>query len=246
VTSPAPPDIIWISGASSGIGAALARSAPEGARVIGISRRRPIDIEHMPADLSDPAAWATVNLHFEAVLRAGDFRRAAFLHFSGTGSPYVHAVGVPFDEYRRAVLLNSAAGQVLGQAFLTGCKRAGVEPTLVLCSSPAALEPMEGMSHYGPAKRAMEHWVGAIALEEPGVAVFAVVPYAVDTPMLRGAMAAPPDEHPLAPMLNEAAARGELASPDDAAAEIWALVRTGVQPGSVHPVGAVPAEAQGL
>ncbi|HWH95296.1 MAG TPA: SDR family NAD(P)-dependent oxidoreductase [Baekduia sp.] len=238
-------DVIWISGASSGIGAALAASAPASARVIGISRRPSVaGAEHVGADLADPASWPAVGSEFEAVLSSGEVQRAAFLHFAGIGSPYGHALGAPLDEYRRSVLLNAACGQVLGQAFLALCERHAVTPTLVQCSSPAAIEPMAGMTHYGPGKRAIEHWLAAIALERPQVAAFAVVPWAVDTPMLRGGMAAPPDEHPLAPQLNELAARGDLATPEDTAQEIWALVEAGVAPGSVHDVGAVPAEAR--
>ena len=61
--------VAWISGASSGIGAALARSVPyDGARVLGISRRPPVVGEHVAADLADVDSWDRVALSFEGVL----------------------------------------------------------------------------------------------------------------------------------------------------------------------------------
>ena len=54
--------LVWISGASGGIGAALAASVPfEGAHTFDLSRSGGAPgTEHVPADLSDPAAWAAV------------------------------------------------------------------------------------------------------------------------------------------------------------------------------------------
>jgi short-subunit dehydrogenase len=51
-----PSHAVWISGASSGIGAALADSVPyPGARLFGISRRPPMAGEHVETDLTQPA-----------------------------------------------------------------------------------------------------------------------------------------------------------------------------------------------
>lgn len=49
--------LVWISGASSGIGQALTETVPwDDARVIGISWTRPNSaIEHLKTDLADPS-----------------------------------------------------------------------------------------------------------------------------------------------------------------------------------------------
>jgi short-subunit dehydrogenase len=50
--------LVWISGASSGIGGALATTVPwEAARLLGVSRRPPVVGEHVEADLAQPASW---------------------------------------------------------------------------------------------------------------------------------------------------------------------------------------------
>jgi short-subunit dehydrogenase len=236
-------DVVWISGASSGIGAALAHSAPDsGARVIGISRRPPARGEHVEADLAQPEAWPRVAAHFDEVLAAGGVTSAVFVHMSGIGTPVGPVAEADAGDYTAAVLLNAASGQVLGQAFLAACRRAGTRATLVLCSSPAAATPIYGASHYGAGKSALEYWAAAVALEVEGWGrVFSVVPYAVDTPMVRETIAQA-GATPIGAKLAAAAERGELASAEATAAQIWDLVRDEKTQGSAVAVGAVPAE----
>jgi short-subunit dehydrogenase len=138
------------------------------------------------------------------------------------------------------VLLNSAAGQVLGKAFLTACRRSDTPATLVLCSSPAAARTVPGISQYGAGKAALQFWAAAVATEVEGWArVFSVIPFAVDTPMVRETIAHP-EATPIAAHLHAAAEAGELASAEDTAAQIWQLVLDGTH-GEAVPVGAVPA-----
>lgn len=232
--------VVWISGASSGIGAALAASVPyEGARVIGISRRPPAHGEHVEADLADPASWARVAAHFEDVLQAAD--SAVFLQMADIATPAGPVTAADPDAYTAAVLLNCASGLVLGKAFLDACRRAGTPATLVVCSSPAAAAPVYGASHYGAGKAALQYWAATVATEVDG-RVFAVMPYAVDTPMVRATIAQPPGVTPIADKLRAAAERGELATPEATAAQIWSLVLGETTNGEAVPVGAVPCE----
>jgi benzil reductase ((S)-benzoin forming) len=239
-------DVIWISGASSGIGAAMARAVPDpAARLIGIGRRPPVRGEHVEADLSRPDAWPRVAAHFHDELASGDVASAVFVHLSGIATPVGPVVDADPADYTAAVLLNAASGQVLGQAFLAACRAAGTRPTLVLCSSPAAMTPVAGASHYGAGKCALEYWAAAVAAEIEGWGrVFSVVPFAVDTPMVRETIAHP-EATPIAGKLREAAEHGLLASAETTAAEIWGLVADGATHGSAIPVGAVPAELRG-
>jgi benzil reductase ((S)-benzoin forming) len=235
---------VWISGASSGIGAALAASVPyTDARVIGIGRRTPAVGEHLAADLSDPATWPRIAAQFADVVGSGGFSRAVFVHMSGIGEPAAPVADVDAADYAAAVLLNSASGQVLGQAFLSACARAGVQAILCLCSSPAAANPAPGVSHYGAGKLAVQYWVAAVALETEGWAnVFSVIPFAVDTPMVRRSMAILPAGHPIGEHLRSSAASGRLATADATAEHIWELARDAATHGKAVPVGAAPAE----
>jgi benzil reductase ((S)-benzoin forming) len=236
--------IVWITGASSGIGAALAATAPEAARVIGISRRPASVGESVRADLSEPAEWDRVSAVIAAVLEAARPEIPMLLHFAGAAEPMGPMRAADPEAYARAVLLNAASGQVLGARFISACAGLALSPTIVMCSSPAAALPRAGMTHYSAGKSALQQWARAAALEEEGrphaATVFSVVPYAVDTPLVRAAMTQPAEALPLAEVFRAAAARGGLADPSSTAREIWALVEAGVEPGAAVAVGAVP------
>jgi benzil reductase ((S)-benzoin forming) len=236
---------VCVTGASSGIGSALAASVPfEECTLIGVSRRPPVTGQWIEADLADPAVWPLVGGTLADALAARRYDRAVLLHFAGVGTPYLSTADADLHEYTAAVLLNCAAGPVLGKAFISACRAAGVPATVVLCSSPGAATPMPGMSHYGAGKLGMEYWVRAVAAEHGDgdrVRALAVVPFAVDPPMVRDVIGQADGAPPVAAILREAAARGELANAEATAAEIWRLVLEPGESGAVVPVGAVPA-----
>jgi len=238
---------VCITGASSGIGRALALSVPfEPCTLVTVNRRPAPEGEWIEADLADPAAWTDVARRVGDGLGPGRYDRAVLLHFAGIGAPHATTADADLDEYTSAFLLNAAAGPVLAKAFIADARAAGVPATVVLCSSPGAAMPMPGMSHYGAGKLAMEYWTRAVAAEDDGVRALAVVPYAVDTPMVREVIAQTEGAPPVAAILRAAAERGELASAEATAAEIWRLVvDDGVESGSVVPVGAVPSVVRG-
>ena len=120
--------LVWISGASSGIGKALVDNVPfDDARVIDISRRGGPDAEHLEADLSDPASWPTVAESFRKELGGFSGERVVFWHAAGSVQPVGFAGEVDTEAYTRNVLLNSAAGQVLGHSFLAAARDVDAE-----------------------------------------------------------------------------------------------------------------------
>lgn len=241
--------LVCITGASSGIGRALALSVPfDDSTLIGVSRRPAAAGDWIEADLAQPAAWSRVAVRLAAALAARRYDQAALLHFAGVGTPHAPTAEADLDEYTAAVVLNCAAGPILGKSFISACLDAGVPASVVLCSSPGAAMPMPGMSHYGSGKLGMEYWVRAVAAEhgeDGGVRALAVVPYAVDTPMVRDVIGQTDGVPPIAAALREAAERDELASAEATAEEIWQLVVGGGSSGAVVPVGAVPAGVSG-
>jgi NAD(P)-dependent dehydrogenase (short-subunit alcohol dehydrogenase family) len=117
-----------------------------------------------------------------------------------------------------------------------------VRATLCLCSSPAAANPAPSASHYGAGKSALQYWASAAALETAGQAkVFSVVPFAVDTPMVRASIADLPPDHPIGEHLRAAAREGRLATAEATADQIWALATDTTTHGAAVAVGAVPA-----
>ncbi len=75
--------IVWISGATEGIGLGLARNQPyPNARIVNLSRRQHLDYETVRFDLAEPATWDAVVAHFRNELRDFKGTRAIFIHNS--------------------------------------------------------------------------------------------------------------------------------------------------------------------
>lgn len=216
--------LIWISGATQGIGLGLARHAPyRGAKIVNISRRDHPDYETVRADLTDPATWPAVCDDFAARLKTFGGRRAIFIH-NANFQDSVGAVGqVDQSAYRRAVMANVAAPLVIAEAFVRAC-RPEFESGLVLLSSDSAAIPLPGLATYCAAKVSVEHWCEVVRRERAvagtGPWVVAVRPGAVVTPPVQAAAAMDEKVYPGAARVRESLkTRVDI---DEAGRRIWA------------------------
>lgn len=238
-------EVVWISGASSGIGRALAESVPwPDARIIGISRRPPPTGEHLAADLSQPASWPIVGDSFRSVLVAFTGDRAVFVHAAGSVDPLSFAAEADPSAYTAGVLLNSASAQVLGQSFLGAATgRPGGGSALVMLTSGAARSIYPGWTAYGAAKAGVDHWVRNAGAEQQvrgGVLVLAVAPGVVDTGMQDRLRDASETDFPQRAKFVELHQAHQLSSPADVATRIWALLDAGLPNGSVLDLRDLP------
>ena len=156
---------VWLSGATEGIGAGLARNVPyEGARVVNLSRRQHPNFETIRFDLTDSSTWERVRDHFSRELADFSGRRAIFIHNAHWGGATGFAGEVERNQLRREITANVAAPLVLADAFVRAC-RPGYESGLVLLSSASARVPMEGLAVYCASKAAIEQWVRVVRRE---------------------------------------------------------------------------------
>jgi len=231
--------LVWISGASAGLGAALAATIPfESAELIDISRRGGTPgAHHVAVDLADPDSWPVVDKDFRQRVEAGDPELVVFIHNAGTLTPLGSADHVDTEQYTRNVLLNSAAAQVLGQSFLSALSGRDCEQHLIMVSSGAASRPHEGESSYCAGKAAIDQWVRTVGLEQrrrhPGCRVVSVSPGSVDTAMQAELRAASPFEVPVSSRFREMEALGKLSKPETVARSIWSLLDRDVASGTV-------------
>ncbi|MGH3925115.1 MAG: SDR family NAD(P)-dependent oxidoreductase [Pseudonocardiaceae bacterium] len=230
--------LVWISGVSSGIGQALAKTVPwDGARVIGISRTRPEGaIEHLTADLADPSMWPTIGASFHRETRAFDGEYVAFVHAAGTIDPTGFAADVNSDAYGRNVLVNSAAPQVLGQLFLTATRSIDARRYLVMLTSGAARTIYPGWASYGAGKAALDQWVRIVGAEQHmrgGAQVVSIAPGTVNTAMQEKLRQTPENDFPSRQKFLELHEQGNLSDPHDVASQIWMRITQGMKNGSV-------------
>jgi benzil reductase ((S)-benzoin forming) len=218
--------IVWITGATEGIGLGLARNCPfEGARIVNVSRHEHPDYETVTFDLTRPETWAAVRDHLTQELAAFTGRRAIFFQngYYSQGVGLLHKVAS--GPYENSVLANVAAPLVLGQAFIAACPP-GLDAGLVLLSSGAAVSPLEGLASYCAAKVAIEHWAEVAAREREsrgaGPWVVAVRPGGVDTRPVRELADWDPELYPRARAIKDNI--GNRLDVGSAAKRIWAAL----------------------
>ncbi len=229
--------LIWITGASSGIGAALARTVPwEDARVIGVSRRVPPVGEHLPTDLADPSSWERLGSSFRQELAGFEGDHVVFIHAAGTLEPIGFVGEVDSPAYQQNVLLNSAAPQVLGQLFLAAVRDVSADRHLLMLTSGAATRVYPGWSSYGAGKAAIDQWVRDVGAEQDirgGVKVLAVAPGTVDTGMQARLRDTDEENFPKRQKFVDLHQSGQLSEPDQVGLQLWALLDRDLDNGSV-------------
>ncbi|MFG1815341.1 SDR family NAD(P)-dependent oxidoreductase [Kribbella sp. NPDC049174] len=230
--------LVWISGASAGLGAALAATLIGDAEIVDLSRRGGTPgTQHVAVDLADPACWPVVEADFRRRLAGFDGDTVVFIHNAATLTPLGPAGTTDTAEYTRNVLLNSAAAQVLGHSFLRAVAGHDYEQHLIMVSSGASQRPHEGESSYGAGKAAIDQWVRAVGLEQqrrhPGCRVLSVAPGAIDTSMQAELRESSDEQFPEAYRFRDLEAHGGLAKPEDVARTIWSLLDRDVPNGTV-------------
>lgn len=233
--------LVWITGGSAGLGAALAVTVPyPDVRVVSISRSAgPDGTEHLPADLSDPASWVAVEQHLLERMTRFSGSRVVLIHNAGTLTPIGFAGEVDTAAYRDNVLLNSAAGQVLGHAFVKAVVASGFAGSadLVMITSGAASGAYPGWSAYGAGKAALDQWVRTVGAEQRerdrDLRVLSVAPGVVATAMQAEIRSTDPADFPAVDRFRQLHDQQELTPPDQAARGIWTLVDARVESGTV-------------
>jgi benzil reductase ((S)-benzoin forming) len=218
--------LVWISGATEGIGLGLAQNVPyPGARVINLSRRQHPTLETVVFDLTRPETWDGVRAHFEAELSRFQGERVLFIHNAYDSDVVGLIHKAPSASYQAGVIANLAAPLVLGQAFIKAC-RPGYDAGLVLLSSGAAVAPLVGLATYCASKTALEHWAEVAQREREargeGPWVVAIRPGGVETAPVRRIAAVDPELYPRAKRI--AANIPNRLTPDAAARHIWSVL----------------------
>ena len=221
--------IVWISGATEGLGSGLARNVPyPGARIINLSRRPHPELETIRFDLTAPETWEAVGESFRRELRNFEGKRAIFIHNAVCRSHAGFVGDVDHVTYMRELLANGTAPQILGDMFLRAVGPS-YESGLVLISSAAARSPFEGHASYCAAKAGVEMWVRVVRRElkrrRRNTWVVAIRPGFVDSPTTRYEATLPMHDYPVGEQMARQFASGEgVMSPDQAGAGIWAML----------------------
>jgi NAD(P)-dependent dehydrogenase (short-subunit alcohol dehydrogenase family) len=174
-----------VTGASRGLGLALARElAATGWKVVVDARddarlREAIDgltgVVCVPGDITDTGHRVAL------VAAAGESIDLVVNNASLLGpSPQPPLADYPLDELRRVYEVNLIAPLALMQAALP---RLGPNAAILDITSDASVEAYEGWGGYGSSKAALDHLTAVVAVEHPGLRVYAVDPGDMRTQM---------------------------------------------------------------
>lgn len=221
--------LVVVTGGSGGLGAALLAAAPAGAVLVDVSRSGPgrDGVEHVPADLADPASWAPTAAALGRIVARRSWDRIVVIHNAGMLAPIGFAGEVDAELYTTNVLLNAAAGPVFGHHVLAAMRGHRSRRDLVLVSSGAASHPVLGWSAYCAGKAAAEHWVRTVAAEQQvrgGARVLAIGPGVVSTGMQELIRSVDEADFPRVEHFRELHRSGGLAAPDEAARQVWDVI----------------------
>ncbi|NNE96492.1 MAG: SDR family NAD(P)-dependent oxidoreductase [Acidimicrobiales bacterium] len=232
--------LMIISGASSGIGAAMAKLAADAGHTVASISRRPGPGHHLTADLSNPKSWGGAGDWMEGLIRSQSWDRVVFVHNAGVIEPIGFAGEVDTDAALSNVMLNSAAPQVLGSRFLAAVAKADIMAQLMLISSGASQAPIQGWSSYCAGKAATDMWAAVAGAEQDdrksSVTVLSVAPGVVDTEMQGAIREADSDDFPSSERFHNLHSSGGLTSPADVARVLLQLteINAGDSFGGIH------------
>jgi len=231
--------LVFVTGGSSGIGQALLETVPwPGARIVHFARRpAPRAAANHAVDLADPASWPRVAavLDRECADFAGE--RVVFVHAAGVLTPIGFAGDVDSAAYRTNALLNAAAPQVLGDAFLRALVGTRAPATLLFIGSGASTSVYEGWSGYCAGKAAVDHWTRTVGAEQrrrgDRCRVLCVAPGVVATAMQEEIRATAERDFPTVARFRALHDEGVLREPAAVAHELWALLDRDLPNGAV-------------
>jgi hypothetical protein len=175
---------VVITGASSGIGEALARHYAGESSVLGLISRRPPaaglpgKVIHYPADVTDVSALQRI---------AADFGTPDLVIANAGVGVGTHGEDIAdVEKLRRVLDINVAGLAATLAAFAPGMRRAG-RGTLAGIASVAGFRGLAGNGAYCASKAAAITWMESLRAElhGSGVSVVCVCPGYIDTPMTR-------------------------------------------------------------
>ena len=186
---------VLVTGASRGIGAAVARRlAEEGARVVLTARTKP-DLEKVVREIQDAGGSASALLVDAADRAASEAAVREWIDRAGPIDVLVNNAGTnvrkPVEQYTLAewdalVALNLTAPFHWSRLVFPGMKAKGFG-RIVNMSSVAGLVALPTGVPYGAAKAGLVQMTKGLAREwgKHGITVNAVAPWYVDTPLTR-------------------------------------------------------------
>ena len=223
-----------LTGASRGMGAAMAQQllAPDHA-VLCLSRQRNAALEsagceQWSVDLSQPVEAAARLQSWLTAQDAGSLASATLIN-NAAALTRIGAIEDGSDaELSSALRVSLEAPLLLTAAFLRATRHWSAARRVLNISSGLGRRAMAGQASYCAAKAGMDHFTRALALDEAtranGARVVSLAPGVIDTDMQVHLRAGDPAGFPEQANFIDLKDKGQLTSPEDAAARVLAYL----------------------
>lgn len=222
-------DLIFVTGGSSGIGQGLIEARTDrDAQVFNLSRRPGPESNHVSVDLATPAGWDFAEKTFSKEISKFHGERVLLIHSAGSLSPIGFSGEKNSDDYRRNILLNSAAPQILADAFLRALASFSGRGVLLFIGSGASRTAYAGWSGYCGGKAAVDQWVRSVGIELKArgdrCKVLCVAPGIVETDMQAEIRNTSDHDFPEVGMFISLYNEGGLKTPSEVSGQIWEML----------------------
>lgn len=230
--------IAILTGASRGIGAALARGlARPGVRLVTLARRDDADLaaharaqgaelEQIKVDLSDLQAADAAGARIAAALPRGA-RRYLLINNAGTVQPVASCAELTDGAAITAAFnLNVSAVMLLTARFVQAVQGLHADRRVLNISSGAGRNPSAGWGVYCATKAALDMYTRVLKQEQgaAGVRAVSLAPGIVDTDMQEAIRGSDPASFPALAKFQEFKTAGQLAAPAHVAARLLAYL----------------------
>jgi NAD(P)-dependent dehydrogenase (short-subunit alcohol dehydrogenase family) len=214
-------DVVVVTGAASGIGAASARILQErGGSVIGVDlvAADPADgLAWVQADVADPEVWPSVVAFAEDRFGASP----SVLVLNAARIAIGKVTEVSDDDWQRVLDVNLLAAVRALRACLPSMIERG-RGSIVAVASVNALQAEQGLAAYNASKGALLQLVRTVAVDHArdGIRANVVCPGVTDTPLLQAHLATASDPVRFRSVREQRNPLGRLLQPDEVARAI--------------------------
>ncbi len=236
--APGPLPLVVLTGASRGMGLAMARQLLQGGHALvtlsrgtsseleDIARRTGMPLAQWPQDLADGAQAAARLRDWLQSQPAGRYASATLINNAGVVPRIAPLADSDPADLANALRIGLEAPMQLTAAFLAATRGWGVPRKVLNISSGLGRRPMASQSAYCAAKAGMDHFTRCLALDEArqpgGARVCSLAPGVIDTDMQVHLRGADPQVFPDVQNFAQLKSTGMLTSPDEAAARVLA------------------------
>ena len=218
--------LVFITGASSGIGYALATLFLEekDTKVVGISRRNVIKNQNYRHEVLDLAVAEDVN-DFEFFIPENT-DEVLLINNAGSLGEVGELGSLENENISRLFQINTTAPIVLMNSFLKKIKETKIKGAIVNISSGAAQYPVKGWSNYCASKAALNMATEVLKEENPEFTIYGIAPGIVDTKMQEEIRSISPERFKDHQRFVDYFKNGSLSHPNMVAHQIINILRT--------------------